>query len=71
MSTAQQQADYWAWQVQIGRGQWEARLCLRGVLGLPYQLPENTVLGLSIPPPIDMYDEAGRVVFGAARLKEV
>lgn len=70
MTTAQQLADYWAWQVEIGRGQWEARLCMRGLLGLPEPMPANTHIGMTIPQPIEMYDEARRIVFGSARIME-
>jgi hypothetical protein len=69
MTTAQQQADYWAWQVEIGRGQWESRLCPRGLLGVSY-LPKNTHLSLCIPQPSEMYDEKNHIIFIAARLRE-
>lgn len=68
--TAQQQADYWAWQVQIGRGQWESRLCLRGLGDMGLILPPSAYLGLIVPEPFEMYDEARQIIFGAARIRE-
>ena len=68
--TAQQQADFWAWQVEIGRGQWEARLCPRGLGELGLILPPSAYLGLIVPEPFEMYDEARRIIFGTARLRE-
>ncbi len=69
--TAQAQADYWAWVVQIGRGQWQACLCHRGILGLPDLLPTNTELRMVIPAPHEMFQEKRQVVFAAAGLREI
>lgn len=69
-TTAQQQADFWAREVEIGHGQWEARLCMRGLTGLPMPLPPGTHVGLSLPQPGEQYDEARRIVFGSARIME-
>lgn len=68
--TAQQQADYWLRQVEIGRGQWEARVCRRGLGELGLILPASSYLGLIVPEPFEMYDEERRIVFGAARIRE-
>ncbi len=70
LCTAQQQADYWAWQVKIGRGQWESRLCMRGLGEMGLILPPSAYLGLIVPEPFEMYDESRRIIFGAARLRE-
>lgn len=70
LCTAQQQADYWAWQVKIGRGQWESRLCMRGLGEMGLVLPPSAYLGLIVPEPFEMYDETRRIIFGAARLRE-
>lgn len=53
----------------MGRGQWEARLCRRGMSGLS-DLPEGTHLALTVPGDDEAIDEANKVVFGAARLAE-
>lgn len=62
--TASQMADYWAWQVMIGRGQWIARLDPRG---LDYRTKKDTTLNLVVPTSDQMYDEGNKVIFVAAR----
>lgn len=69
--TAQAQADYWAWVVEIGRGRWRPRLSPRGVLGLPDFLPPHTELCMVIPAPHEMFREDRQVVFAAAGLREI
>lgn len=69
-TTAQQQADFWANEVMVGHGQWEARLCMRGITGLPMPLPPGTCVGLSLPQPGEQYDEKRRIVYGSARIME-
>lgn len=68
--SAQAQADYWAWVVQTGRGQWRTCLSPRGILGLPGMLPPNTELSMVIPGQHEMFDENRQVVFAAAGLRE-
>lgn len=70
MSTVQQQADYWAWMVEIGRGQWETRLCMRGMPELGLTIPDSAYLTMVVPEPFEMVDEKHRIVFGAARIRE-
>lgn len=69
MATVQQRADFWCRQVMLGRGQWEARLCPRGLLGLT-AIPEGTHLALVEPAPDETCDKKNRIVFAAARLNE-
>lgn len=64
VTTAQQMADFWQWQVETGRGQWAARLCPRG---LSERGQQDTVINLAIPPADEIHDTANRVVFVAAR----
>ena len=70
MPTVQQQADYWARQVGIGRGQWETHLCMRGMHELGLILPDSAYLAVVVPEPFEMADENHRIVFGAARIRE-
>ena len=56
--------------VEIGRGQWESRLCMRGLGEMGLILPPSAYLGLIVPEPFEMYDESRRIIFGAARLRE-
>ena len=62
--TAQEMAGFWAWQVEIGRGQWEPHLCMRGV-----ELIRTNGRGpsLCLLPEDQRYDEGRNIIFLGAR----
>jgi len=63
-ATAQQLADYFAWQVEIGRGACEVRLDPRG---LSYVKPDHNRINIVIPPDGETCDLARGLVFVSAR----
>lgn len=65
MTTAQQMADYWAYQVMVGRGQWLARLCPRGLAGA---VESGMPLVLAPPPDGETHDVDSKTVFAQARV---
>jgi len=59
--TVQDLADYLAWQVQIGHGKWDVRLCPRG---LSYLRPAvDKVVALDVPQDGETCDDANKIVF--------
>lgn len=71
MSTCQQMADYFAWQVMTGRGQHTARLDARGLREALDRLPPGeTALDFVFPDAEEMFDEKHKVVFISARIVE-
>lgn len=62
--TAQDMADFWAWEVETGRGDWEAGLCLRGInlIRTNGKGPSQCVL-----PEGQRYDAGRKIIFTGAR----
>ena len=62
--TVQDHADFWNWEVETGRGQWEAGLCMRGV-----EMIRTNGRGpsLCVLPEDQRYDEQRQIVFAGAR----
>lgn len=70
--TVQDQADYWAWQVEVGLGSSEARLRVEDFCSFCAlkNLPKGTVIVLGVPEDEDRYENGKRVVYGVAKLIE-
>lgn len=62
--TAQDMADFWAWEVETGRGAWGAGLCLRGIdlIHVNGKGPSQCVL-----PEDQRYDTERKIIFTGAR----
>lgn len=62
--TAQDMADFWTWEVEVGRGHWEAGLCLRGISGIR---TNGKGPSLATLPEDQRYDEKRNIIFLGAR----
>lgn len=62
--TAQDMADFWAWEVETGRGAWAAGLCVRGITGVR---ADGQGPSLAVLPDDQRYDEFRKIVFLGAR----
>lgn len=62
--TAQDQADFWTWQVGIGKGTWESGLCLRGINLIRVN---GKGPSLCLLPEDQRYDELRKIIFMGAR----
>jgi hypothetical protein len=64
MFTAQDMADFWAYQVEIGKGNWEVHLCMRG-----FSLIRKNGRGpsLCVLPEDQVYDKERKLIFLGAR----
>ena len=62
--TAQDMADFFAYQVEIGKGNWEAHLCMRG-----FSLIRKNGRGpsLCVLPEDQVYDQERKLIFLGAR----
>ena len=62
--TAQDMADFWTYQVDIGKGNWEAQLCMRG-----FSLIRSNGRGpsLCVLPDDQVYDKERKLIFLGAR----
>ena len=62
--TAQEMADFWQYQVEIGKGSWEPGLCVRG---LSLVRTNGRGPSMAILPEDQVYDEERQVIFMGAR----
>jgi len=62
--TAQDMAEFWQWEVETGRGAWEAGLCVRGLAGIRV---EGKGPSLAVLPEDQRYDAVRNIIFLGAR----
>lgn len=68
-STGQQMEDYLHWHAEQGRGDWEIRMCPRGLEHLLHYAADELIGKINVIPPSagETHDEKRRIVFVSAR----
>lgn len=68
-SNSQQMEEYHHWHAQNGRGDWEIRMCPRGLEHLLHYAADELIGKINVVPPLpgETHDDKRKIVFVSAR----